>query len=188
MLQSQTMFDQLETFCDPLASSFTGSPSSRDEARQKWAHAFRVYFAQVVDVVGSPLTPTDGSIQLTFADDVESAFHQQIQLDQSMTARAAAEDFADAWRAAMRAVHAGTGGTIPPQTVVYTFASWTPTAPPRDIVDDRRDTLAATLETLFDSPAIAAAPRLHDIADAFHTATEAITATSSVAGAPITFT
>ena len=188
MLQSQTMFGELERFCDPLAATFTGSPSSRDQARHKWAHAFRVYFAQVVDVVGSPLTPTDGSIQLTFADDVEGAFYDQIRLDQSMTARAAAEDFADAWRAAMRAVHAGTGGTIPPATVVYAFASWTPTAPPRDIVDDRRDALADTLTLLFTAPAIAAAPRLHEIADAFHTATEAITATSSVAGAPITFT
>jgi hypothetical protein len=186
MLASQTMFDELETFCDPLSSSFTGSPSSRGDARQRWAHAFRVYFAQVIDAVGSPLTPADASIQPTFADDVEQAFRQQLQLAQSMTARAAAEDFADAWRAGMRAVHAGIGGTIPPSTTVYTWSAWTPTAPPRDIVDDRRDTLADDLTLLFQAPAIAAASRLHDIADAFHRATEALTATSS-AGASITY-
>jgi hypothetical protein len=188
MLQSQTMFDELERFSDPLSATFAGSPTSRDDARQRWAHAFRVYFAQVIDVVGSPLTPPDGSIQPTFAGDVEQAFQHQIQLDPSMTARAAAEDFADAWRAAMRAVHAGAGGTIPPSAVVYAFVSWTPTAPPRDIVDDRRDVLADELTLLFTAPAIAAATRLHDVADAFHRATEAITATSSIAGAPITFT
>lgn len=186
MLLSQTLFDELERFCDPLATSFTGSPTTRDDARQHWAHAFRVYFAQVADLVGSAITPPQATIEPTFPDDVEQAFYQQLQLAASLSARDAAVDFADAWRAGLRALHPGTGGTIPPSTVVYAFTSWTPTAPPRDIVDDRRDQLADDLTLVFSAPAIAAAPRLHDIADAFHRATEAITATSSV-GAPITY-
>jgi hypothetical protein len=185
MLQIQDLTTELQRFADASVPIFAGSPTTRDDARQHWAHAFRIYFAKVTDSVGSPLTPPQASIQVTFADDVEHAFHDQLQLAPALSAQDAAADLADAWHAAMRAIKAGLGGTVPPSTTVHAFSKWTPTTGSRDVVDDRRDQLATTLAALFTAPAIVAAARLGDIAQAFHAATSGLVAVGSVS--PITY-
>jgi hypothetical protein len=87
----------------------------------------------------------------------------------------------------MRVFRAGSGGHLPPATDLYTFAAWTPTLPPRDLIDDRRDLLADTLTALFGSPSMTTVPRLEQIAQAFHAATLALTADSNVTGVTLTY-
>ena len=177
------MFAELERFSDASSASFEGFSTTRVQARHRWAHAFRLYFAEVADLIGAaPITAPQSTIQTTFADDVELAFFEQLRLDDGMSARIAAEDFADAWRRGLRTIRAGVGGTVPSSSTIYAFAAWMPTASPRDLVDDRRDLLADELTILFSTPSMDAATRLAEIAQACHHATFELQAQSNVPG------
>jgi hypothetical protein len=182
------MFVELERFSDAQSAVFEGFPTTRVAARHRWAHAFRVYFAELADMIGAaPIAPPQSTIQATFADDVELAFFEQLRLDDGMSARMAAEDFADAWRSGLRTIRAGSGGTVPSSSTVYAFAAWTPTSPPRDLLDDRRDVLADELTLLFSTPSMSAPTRLAEIAEAFHHATFELEAQSDVPGTTIVY-
>jgi hypothetical protein len=195
MLSADTLLAELERFCDAAAPSFDGWPTTRVHARERWSHAFAVYLAEVEDfVVAASISPARASIKDTFASDVEHAFLDQLRLDTGMSARTAAEDFGDAWRAGLRAIRAGVGGALPPDTTQYMFSEWTPTPPPplwvpplHDIVDDRRDHLVDQLAALFSRWSIDAPTRLMEIARAFHVATFELTATSDVSAVALTY-
>lgn len=183
------MGDELERFNDPSWPAFEGYPTTRVTARHRWAHAFRVYVAEVADFVGpGAITPVQATLAAGFPGPVEQGFFEQLRLDPGVRPRPAAEDFADAWRAGMQAVRSGTGGSVPPSTTITWFVAWQPgAAPGRTVVDDRRDLLADDLTALFSRPAFAVRPRLEEIAQAFHRATVEISAVSNVGSTILTY-
>lgn len=189
MLGVEVLFTELQRFGDPPALVFTGSPTHRTEARRRWAHAFGVYVAGIIDVadaggVLTALVPHSGAVPGTlgagFAADIEQSFFVELSLANTLSVRVAAEDFADAWRTGMRAVQPGVGAHLPAAAPLFTWQGWAPgVLPPRTVVDDRRDVLADQLELLFRVRSIHARVQLHEIAERLHTATYGLTATST---------
>jgi hypothetical protein len=168
MLDPARLVGKLREFCDPAYAGFRGYPTTRDQARTEWAAAFADYFAQVQEAI---VPPVSGHPTLATAS-VQQAFHDDLGLDTSISAEAAATDFAGAWRQGVQAVTPGsavTDGT----SVSYVYIAWSNTAALYTPLHD-------TLEQLFETPSGATVPRLTEIAQAFHVASSGLVATATL--------
>ncbi len=168
MLAAATLLTELQRFADPDAGVFAGWPLGKPDARQRWAHAFAVYIANMVDTA-PVLTPTGTT--LVFSG-VEAAFFASLTLE-NPTIAAAALDFADAWKAGITALLPGAPATNP-STVSYTFATMDPM-----LVTTRWTALQAALVAAFTSRQMSRRDDLSEIADAFHAATVGLMSTLS---------
>ena len=172
MLQSSFLRDKLRVFADPDYGSFAGFPSTRDAARHAWADAFDDYFDQVEETVPGP-PPGHPAL---LASGVNAAFYGDLGLDPTLSAAAAAADFAGAWKQGIQAVAfaavTDSSGNV-----------WTPTVWLAATVTSLHATLLATLTTLFGTATTDALTRLGEIADAFHAASSGLIATVSVVNA-----
>lgn len=154
MLDQGRLLGNLRKFCDADHASFEGSPVTRDEARHKWATAFADYFDQVQEAPA----PTPGHTSMLHAG-VDPAFYGDLGLDTTISAAAAAADFAGAWQQGVLAVTPG--GTLVVGPTSYIFISFTNVAP-------LKTALETTLTTLFLVPSPDATVRLTAIAQAFN--------------------
>jgi hypothetical protein len=187
VLAWQTMFDELERFCDPGATTFDGYATTRDRARNRWADAFSAFLHEIedrvvrsgadIDLVGSHGTVNlDGVGPGTSARD---AFFATLDLTTGILPLAAAEDFAGAWRAGMLAIIAGPGSSVSGDTVVQNFASWVD-------VETRYAALRLALLPIFSTPRFGIPAQLERIARAFLAATDGIQALS-LSGEPLRY-
>ncbi len=167
MLVSTVLLQELQRFADPAASIFVAWPSSRIDARHKWARAYYAYVKDMVDVA-PPLTPTTHTLSFTA---VESAFFTSITLDNPDVV-VAATDFADAWKAAIHALLPDSPATNSGST--FTFAAMDPVD-----VDTRYATLHADLVASFTTTRGSRRADLDEIAAAFHRATRGIRSTAT---------
>jgi hypothetical protein len=169
MLQSTRLRDTLRSFADPDHGSFTAFLVTRDAARHAWADAFDDYFDQVEEAVTGP---PPGHTGLVTAG-VNGAFFADLGLDPTLSAAAAAADFAGAWKQGVLAVSfaavTDSSGSV-----------WTPTGFVAATVTSLHAALLATLTALFSAPTNDALTRLGEIADAFHAASSGLVATVSV--------
>jgi hypothetical protein len=173
-LSKSTLASELKKFCDPEDGSFEGYPTTIEVARQKWAAAFDKYLQDIAVTTASlTATPTEG---LTLSG-AQPAFVGSISLDAALDESAAAQDFADAWAAAMNAVViAGTGTLV--EGLTYTATP--PLAGNFDNFDSQKSTLKTDLENLFRGPTLDAGTRCDDIALKIHDATDKAAIKSSV--------
>lgn len=89
-LHQSTLLDRIRRFGDAEYSLFTGTPTSEDDARWKWATAFRDYV--------SAITPSAGTAA------VDDAFYAKLRLALAFVTPPPASDFAAAWAAGMRSM------------------------------------------------------------------------------------
>ncbi len=169
MMSADHLTGKLREFSDPKYDQFSGYATHRDQARDKWAAAFFSFFDQVEEEVTPPV-PGHTSLNL---GNVESAFRAELGLDASISAAAAAADFAGAWKAGIEAVTPGatlTDGT----GATYAFGSFSN-------VTTQHATLLAALEDIFGAPSggdIVA--QLTKIATAFHLAADGLMAAVTI--------
>ncbi len=170
MLSATKLFTELQAFHDSQAPAFLGFPTSREQARDRWASAFDVY-ASDLTCLDPLLTPGTGASTMG----VRAAFRGPLTLHQSIGAPAKAAEFAAAWQAAMLSIVLlgvpSTYGVAPVASILW--------FPPPDLVA-RHAALLAALTALFESPAISITARLNSIAGAFHTATVAMSAQATL--------
>lgn len=169
MLSATRLRDKLREFCDPDYSAFRGFPPSKDAARQEWAAAFFDYFDQVQEDITPPVPANHPSLS---TGNVQSAFFGDLGLDPTISADAAAADFAGAWRQGVLAVTSG-GTVTDGASNAYVFGSWTNAA-------TLYTPLYNTLKNLFSSPTTNALQRLTEIANAFHTASDGLMAAVTI--------
>ena len=166
VLDAAVLLTELQRFADPIAPVFAGWPSNRPDARRKWAHAYAVYADDLVDV--SPvLTPR--AVSLVFGA-IEQAFFVELTLE-NPTVERAAEDFADAWRAAVGALAPG-ASPVDGSSTPFTFVAMEPVD-----VAARWTQLRAALIVAFRTHASTRREDLRQIADAFHAATTGLRST-----------
>lgn len=164
--------DRLETnllrFCDANEPNFDGFPTTREQARDKWAAAFDDYISVIQEKIAWPAPIADTHPTLVLAQ-VKKAFFDTLVLAPGTVAQAAALDFADAWQAGVAAITAGPGAVDSAGDKYSLFTAFTN-------VSTLHGNLAATLETLFAAPSRDVKARIGDIASAFHTATSGLQA------------
>jgi hypothetical protein len=129
------------------------------QARQRWAHAFKVYVDDAEDVLPI-LTPTGVTLDFDF---VEEAFFTELDLDNASIEEAAI-DFADAWRTAIRALAPGDSASDGSTTFDFVAID------PLDITT-RYDALVDALVPVLRRGRATRRDDLAEIADAFHAAT-----------------
>lgn len=162
MLRRDRLRDKLREFHDPDFASFRGFPPSKTAARKEWAAAIDDYIGVAEEDV--PRTPAmaDKHTSLLMTN-VKTAFEGRLALADTISASAAAADFAGAWKSAIEAITPG-----PPVTdttsATYLFISFTN-------IPAKHATLTSSLQSLFEAPSASTVPRLTEIADAFHAAT-----------------
>lgn len=166
MLDHTRLLGKLREFCDKDYAQFRAMPTHRDQARQEWAAAFFDYFDQMVEDITTPSPPNHASMSTAA---VENAFYGDLGLEESISAAQSAADFAGAWRVGVTAVTAG-GAVTDASMTAYTWVSWSNVGP-------MHDALLATLTALFEAPSTTMVPRLTEIAQAFHTASDGLIAT-----------
>jgi hypothetical protein len=168
MLDPSRLLSSLREFCDVQDASFGGFPTTRDQARRKWAAAFFDYFDRVQEAIAPPV-PGHPSLGTS---SVEDAFLADLGLELSISAATAAADFAGAWRQGVLAVTAG-GTVVDGAANGYAFLGFTN-------VTVLHDALATTLTALFESPVAVALPRLTEVAQAFHVASSGLIASVTI--------
>lgn len=152
-----------------LANALAGFPGSQVLARAKWADAIQSYLAELIPAA---------MLQPTYATVARAAFFAKVKLTDGVNVATAAEDIADAWRAAMYSFVAS-GAPI-------TFVAWVPTTPGHTNVDTARDVLVALLIPLFMAGGLVARTQLLAVASAIHSVTFAIPFASSTGPAAFT--
>jgi hypothetical protein len=175
VLQQPVLRDRLRSFCDPDATPFA-FPTSRDDARAKWAAAFATYISTIEEALTRPPPPPDQHPSLNLAA-VATQFRSTLQLDRDVntTPEATANDFASAWAAAVGPV----GITPTPAGVtdasmrLYLFSMFTNVATQRTRL---YDALVAIFRTTAPSSSETTVARLGRIATAFHDATRGLRA------------
>lgn len=164
----------LRAFCDQTyetnGDKFIGFPATRDEARDRWAGAFDDYISTIEEIIPRPPPPTDAHPSISLGS-VKSTFYATLQLTPIGVAATAAQDFANAWQAAVNAITAG-GTATDNIGGAWVFTSWVG-------VPALRSALEATLTVLFQTPTTEVVPRLTQIAAAFHTATTGLVANTA---------
>lgn len=174
MLSSDRLVNNLRAFCDQTyetnGDKFTGFPASRDQARDKWAGAFDDYISTIEEIIPRPPPPSDTHPSISLGS-VKSTFSSTLQLTPIGVAATAAQDFADAWQAAINAITAG-GTATDSAGGAWVFTAWTG-------VPALRAALHATLTALFQAPTTDVVQRLTQIAGAFHTATKGLVANAT---------
>lgn len=170
MLVANDLRDRLRVFCDEPYASFAGFPTTRDIARDKWATAFAAYF----NTVEEDLLPAVPGHPSMLHGGVKTAFFNSLGLDLTMSAAAAATDFADAWKAGVTAATPGAPPGATDGTFTYIFAAMQPAA-----LTTKYTSLQSTLQSLFESPSASGVTRIGEIADAFHAATTGLKLTGT---------
>tara|TARA_R110002096_G_scaffold433887_1_gene653680 strand:+ start:21968 stop:22513 length:546 start_codon:yes stop_codon:yes gene_type:complete len=170
MLNATKLSAELHAFHDSRSPTFVGFPTTRDQARDRWASAFDTYVGDLV-CLDPLLTPGNGANLLG----VKAAFRAPLSLAQSIGAPAKAAEFAAAWQAAMLSIlllgSPAAYGVAPVASILW--------FPPPDLIA-RHAALVAELTRLFETPAVTIGLRLDNIANAFHTATVAMSAQASL--------
>jgi hypothetical protein len=170
VLESDRLRDGLLVFCDARDPGFVGFPTTRDQARDRWAAAFDDYLSTIEEQIPRPPPPANTHPSLSLAG-VKDAFVASLVLAPIGVAATAALDFAGAWQSGVLAITAGgvatdsAGGT-------YAFGALTNASA-------LHDGLVATLTPLFSAPTSATRTRIGEIAGAFHTATSGLKASVS---------
>ncbi len=152
-----------------LANALAGFPGSQVLARAKWADAIQSYLAEIMPA---------GTLQPTYAAVARAAFFAQVKLTDGVNVAIAAQDIANAWRAAMYSFV----GSVAPTT----FVAWVPTTPGQTNVDTARDVLVTLLIPLFTTGGLVAPTQLLAVALTIHSVTFAIPFTSSTGPAAFT--
>jgi hypothetical protein len=172
VLQHPRLLSNLQRFCDPTESRFRGFPSTRVDARRKWAQAFSDYLGTIEEAIPRPPPPPDSHDSLDLSD-VEPAFFAALKLAETMATDIPAEDFAGAWQQSILSITATVSGVTSAGTI-YRFLAFTN-------ITSLRGTLQAQLLALFRSPPSALSlPRLSAIATAFHDATRGLIASMTL--------
>jgi hypothetical protein len=167
VLRRDTLRDKLLVFCDASDSQFNGFPTTRDQARDRWASAFDDYLSVVEEQIPRPPPPVDTHPSLALAG-VKGAFRDKLQLVPIGVAATAALDLAGAWQAGVLAVTPG-GTATDSAGGTYVFVKFVNAS-------TLHDTLTGTLTALFLAPSIDTKQRITDIAGALHTATKGLIA------------
>lgn len=175
MLQQPVLRDRLRSFCDPDATPFA-HPTSRDDARAKWAAAFATYISTIEEALTRPPPPPDAHPSLNLAA-AETQFRTTLQLDRDVntTPEATANDFANAWAAAVgpAGITPTPAGVTDSSTRLYLFAMFTNVAALRASL---YTALVAIFRTTAPSSSETTIARLDRIATAFHDATRGLLA------------
>lgn len=177
MLDRTVLRDRLSEFCDPDHTPFA-HPTSRDDARAKWAAAFATYVSTIEEALTRPPPPPDTHPSLNLAA-VEATFRTTLQLDRDVngTPEATADDFAGAWAAAV-----GSSGITPAAGALdgsgrtYVFTSFTNIGALRTQLWSALVAIFRTPAPRTDAPAETTATRIDRLATAFHDATRALRA------------
>ena len=176
MLDQARLFANLRQFSDVGYGSFRGFPNTIVRAREEWSAAFADYFSQVQEGITPPV-PGHPALALT---GVKDAFFAQIALEPTVSAALAAADFADAWQSGVGAVTPGSP-VVDASSNSYVFIQFVN-------VPALGEALRVSLAALFSAPSASALDRLAEIAQAFHTASSAlslsVTITNAAGSAP----
>jgi hypothetical protein len=167
-LSSDTLKNKLLLFCDASDANFEGFPTTRKQARDKWATAFDNYLSTIDEKLAWP-PPLAGTHPTLVLAKVKSSFFDTLALAPLAVAQPTAVDFADAWQAAIGAIKPGAGGVDSTGMKYSLFTAFT------NLTTQYTD-LVKALAKLFSVPSTNVKTRIGDIAGAFHTATSGLTA------------
>jgi hypothetical protein len=167
-LSSDTLKNKLLVFCDASDANFEGFPTTRKEARDKWATAFDTYITTIDEKIAWP-PPLVGKHPTLLLAKVKSTFFDTLALAPLAVAQPTAVDFGNAWQAAIAAITPGTGGTDSTGMTYSLFTAFT------NITLQYAD-LVKALAKLFSAPTTDVKAQIGDIAGAFHTATTGLLA------------
>lgn len=167
-LSSDTLKNKLLLFCDASDSNFEGFPTTRKEARDKWAAAFDTYLSTIEEKLAWP-PPLAGKHPTLVLAKVKSTFFDTLALAPLAVAQPTAVDFANAWQAAIAAITPGTGGADSTGMTYSLFTAFP------NLAAQYTD-LVKALAKLFSVPTTDVKAQIGDIAGAFHTATSGLMA------------